>query len=200
MPDSYLNNEPQLLRQIANGDEQAFALLYHHYYEQLYPFVSKFADSQANAEEILQETFIRVWLYRDKLDSIDNFRAWLFKVSSRESLGYLRDKLHNRERLNRFSDSIRATSDNYTPEEMLHLGALKKLIKEAVQAMPEQRGKIYSLSRDRGLKAEEIATLLGISVQTVHNVLSTALKDIREHLKRGGYAFPAIIYLTLNIL
>ena len=69
-------------RCIAEGDESAFTDLFNHYYPALRPFIWKFTGSQTDSEEILQETFIRIWLNRDKLPEIDNMRNWIFTIAA----------------------------------------------------------------------------------------------------------------------
>lgn len=199
MADDLLHNEKDLLTRIADGDEEAFALIYHHYYPLLYPFVSKLTNSPPDTIEILQETFIRVWLARDKLPAIDNFRAWIFKVSSRENLTYLKNALHHQEKLNRYGSQYREVRHADTPDELLHSTAIARLVREAVYNMPQQRRQIYQMSRDRGMKPNEIAETLSISKNTVHNVLSTALREIREHLKASGYSIPLLLHIWLKI-
>jgi RNA polymerase sigma-70 factor (family 1) len=192
-------NERELLLSIAAGDEPAFSLLYHHYYPLLRPFAGRVACSVADTEEIIQETFIRVWLYRDKLPEIEHFRAWLFKVASRENLTYLRKKLPVM--LEADGPAAETTGTPvHTPFQCLQAAEVKHLISEAIALLPEQRRKIFRMSRDEGMTATEIAAALSVSVQTVHNTVTTALKQIRDYLEAHGYIVPSLIYLLVQIV
>jgi len=73
--------DSQLFSRIAAGDEEAFATLFHRYTPQLSPFLVSIVKSEADAREILQETFLKCWLNRDKLDGVDNPGAWLNTVA-----------------------------------------------------------------------------------------------------------------------
>ncbi|SEW43473.1 RNA polymerase sigma factor [Chitinophaga arvensicola] len=192
-------NEQALLLSVSAGDEHAFSLLYHHYYQLLRPFVWKLTRSATDTEEIIQETFIRVWLYRDKLPEIINFRAWIFKVTSRENLTYLRKKLPAMATADEDTDTSAQAPVN-TPFQSLQAAEVKQLISEAINQFPDQRRKIFRMSRDEGMTAAEIAAALSISVQTVHNTVTTALKQIRDYLEAHGYIIPSLIYLLLHLL
>lgn len=137
-------------------------------------------------QEILQETFFKVWMNRDKLPEIENFRAWVFKIASREYLFMLRKKLNYNKRLDAYSASGAANTPS-TPFEMTHLQEIKRTVNQAIDQLSPQRRTIYEMSRKQGLKIEEIATQLSISPQTVKNVLHTVLKLIRDHLVSAGF-------------
>lgn len=187
-------NEPELLQRIATGCEAAFAAVFHHYYKRLVPFVRKHTNNETETEEIIQHVFIRVWVNRDKLPEIRHFQAWLFKVASREFLLFLRKKMADDRLLTYVQNSI-PVSD--TPQDKTQLNEIQKLIREAVLKQPEQRRRIYMMSRDEGLKIAEIAKALGISPNTVKNALTTTLKQIREHIAMHGYLITIVTLLSL---
>ena len=82
-----------LLVSIAEGDEQAFLVLFERYAPLIRPFARHITQSEKDAEDIIQETFIRVWLYRDKLAEIHNVKSWIYTVAARECMRYMRQKL-----------------------------------------------------------------------------------------------------------
>jgi len=194
-----IHTEKQLLDDISIGDEAAFGIIYQRYYLQLKPLIGRYTHSDSETEEILQETFIKLWLNRDKLATIQNFRAWIFKIASREYLMYIRKKLHYEKKLNLLAgNAISHRCD--TPLELTSLHEVKNRLKEAISRMPQQRRTIYEMSRNQGLKAEQIAEQLSITSRTVKNVLSTSSKYLREYLIAEGHGPFIIIYLMLNIL
>ncbi len=185
--------ENDIRNRIAEGDETAFTELFGHYYSILLPFVSRFTRSEADAEEVLQETFVRVWLSREQLPDIDNLRSWIYTIASRQCLMVLRANLNNKKKINALYQQ--------SPTEQVHdsasLAEITRLVGEAVSQMPSQRQRIYRLSREAGLKPQAIAAELSLSVSTVKNVLVLALKEIRSHLAESGHVFP-LIYLLLH--
>ncbi|HEY4207320.1 MAG TPA: RNA polymerase sigma-70 factor [Puia sp.] len=179
-------NERQLLSEVAEGNERSFTLLYHHYYNRLFPYFSKFTGNPLHAEEILQGTFMRVWMNRDKLSEIENFQAWVHKIATRENLSLLRREMLAARKLTQFA-SFRSSAPGYDRSAVIEAEELERQVREIVEQMPEQRKKIYQLSREAGYKPPEIAEILNISQSTVHNSLTTALKQIRARLSKIGY-------------
>lgn len=193
-----LTDPSELLLRISEGDERAYAVFFEHYYARLRPFVIKFTKSETDAEEVLQETFVRVWLYRDRIAQVENPDVWIRKVASRECLSFLRRNLSDRKSLTDISDNQDFTDQSsQTPHEMLDLDEVHSLIRRAVEKMPAQRRKIYQLSRDEGLKPAEIAEKLGLSVSTVKNVLSASLKEIRTFLIASDVDLGTFVWAML---
>jgi RNA polymerase sigma-70 factor (family 1) len=176
---SIAHNEKLLFCRVAEGNEQAFGMLFNLFLPKLYPFIVKFTRSEVAAQEIIQETFIRVWLNRDKLDEIENPGGWLYRVASNECYSYARKKAL----YNKFSNDITtATEPMSVAQEEMDLKELNRLIHEAVNKLPPQRKKIFHMSRNQGKSIPEIASELQLSPNTVKNALVTSLRSIREYL------------------
>jgi len=181
-----VENERSLFRQVAEGDEKAFSSLFNLFLPRLYPSVIKLTKSESAVEEIIQETFIKVWLNRDKLGEMENPGGWIFRVASNQCYDYLRARALNDQLF--VSTAIEPGGINIT-HEWLDLKEVKRLIESAVSDLPEQRKKIYMLSRHQGKTIPEIAEILQLSPHTVKNALVTSLKFIREYLVRHGVTF-----------
>jgi len=188
--------EKELCMRIADGDEEAFASLFNRYYPLLRPFILKFTHSADKTEEMLQETFMRVWLNRDQLPEIDNLQAWIFTIASRQCLQAIRTELNHRKKLAALQ--IRESGlDANTPLDATQLAEISRLISQAVNNMPPQRQRIYRMSREQGLKPAAIAEALSLSVTTVKNALVAALKDIRHHLGAAGHTISLVFILIM---
>ena len=197
IPENLSDKEKELFYQVAEGDEEAFSDLFNLFLPKLHPFIVKFLKSEPAAEEVIQETFIRVWLNRDKLGEIENPGGWLYKVASNECYNYLRKTATQ----NKFLQTIHAKPEAVrTTYEWVDLKDLKRLIGEAVEQLPLQRKRIYQMSRDQGKTIPEIAEALQLSPNTVKNALVTALKFIREYLSKHGIVFLLIYCLQNNNL
>jgi len=183
------------LQGISDGDEKAFAILFNHYYPLIRPFVWKFTQSARDTEEILQETFIKIWLHRYKMTEIGHLRAWIFKIASRECLYILRKNLHYRQKMAALQQESGIVNLEETPAELVQVAEISRIVQKAVAQMPVQRKRIYQMSRDEGMKPGEIAEALSLSVSTVKNVLSTSLKYIRDRLVAAGHFFLLVCLL-----
>ena len=181
-----MDNEIALFRQVAEGDERAFSSLFNLFLPKLYPSIIKLTKSESAVEEVIQETFIKVWLNRDKLGEMENPGGWVFRVASNQCYDYLRSRALNDKLF--VSTAIEPAGVNIT-REWLDLKEVKRLVESAVNDLPEQRKKIYILSRRQGKTIPEIAEILQLSPHTVKNALVTSLKFIREYLIRHGVTF-----------
>lgn len=185
----------QLFLQVADGDERAFETLFNAFLPKLHPFIIKFIKSELAAQEIIQETFIRVWISRDKLSEIDNPGGWLYKVASNECYSYLRKSILNNKFFNPLTfepEPVNSTHESFALKE------LNRLIGEAINKLPAQRKRIYQMSRVEGKSIPEIAALLNISPNTVKNTLVATLKFIREYLAKYGVIFILLLLAQKN--
>lgn len=174
--------EKELLHRVAGGDEIAFRQIFHHYHRILRPFVVKLTRSDLAAEEVLQEVFLKIWLYREKLALVENPKAYIVRIVSNESLNYLRLQAKN----NRLFEEIgQIPAQEYSsPEQTLSYRETEQLIQEAVRQMPAGCQQVYRLSREEHKRIPEIASALNLSDSTVKNQLVKALKIIRLYIAR----------------
>lgn len=191
---SNADKEHVLIDKIVGGDEQAFSVLFFKYLPVLHVFAAKFTKSEDAAEEIIQDSFLRLWLNRDKLAEVDNVRAYLYKYVSNECLSYLRKKLREERVVDTFMAKQQNSHNNTV--ETINLNEVTKIIAIAIEKLPDQRKNIYQLSRRDGKTIPEIAEILNISPNTVKNALVIALKSIRIHLDQHGivFFFPMVFF------
>lgn len=186
MHPSIPQDEKRLAEQITQGDEAAFSSLFYAYVDILRPFIMKLTRSAADTEEVIQETFIRLWMSRDKLEEVRSLYAWIYTIAANECYRYLKKRSSRENGLSALGvpgDSDASVLDG------LHLKEVHQLIKEAVGQLPAGRRRIYQMSRDEGMKIPEIAKRLRLSPNTVKNTLVTALRFIREYLAKRGHEF-----------
>jgi RNA polymerase sigma-70 factor (ECF subfamily) len=184
LPSTQLHTDHDLFIRIAAGDETAFRELYDRYSSRLYGLALRMTRSPQDSEEILQETFLNLWAYKDKLSSVLDPPAYLFTTAYNKIYASLRhiagDARLLQELISRIQDG-----DNQTLER-LEFKESEALIKEAVDKLPPQRKLVYQLSRQEGLDYDQIAKRMGISRNTVRNHLVEALNDIRAWLQKSA--------------
>jgi len=186
-----------LFRRIATGDEGAFAELFRRYDKRIYPFVLKMIRTEAHAEEITQEIFIKIWRHREKLGLIDQPEAYILTISARHTLDHIKKRLNENKMLRRFSAAQDKTHND--TEESLLLRDKEALIWQAVDQLPPQQKAVYLLSRQQGLSYDQIAQELALSPNTVRNHLVKALQFMRQWLKRHD-TLPAVLLACTNLL
>lgn len=188
-----MHNEKELLRRIADGDETAFSTLYTQYDRLLYSFLWKLTKSSDTAEEIVQETFLRVWLNRDKFPEVEHPRAYIFRIASNIAATWLGRRFIAQKAIDAHQCEQPAGTDEV--QEALALKDLSTLVARIIAEMPEQRRQIYLLHREAGLRSQEIADQLGLSPSTVRNTIATAIRFIREKLAESGYGLSILLLL-----
>jgi len=193
MDSSPLYNEQALFISISEGDEAAFSTCYSEYGRTLLPFLVKLVGSRDSAEEIIQEVFLKVWLYRDRLAEVDNPKGWLFRVAANTGRNWLKKKMIAEQKILEHQRQWEAP-DSLAPEQV-DLKSIAGVVQRTILSFPPQRKLIYQMSREEGLKPGEIADRLQLSVSTVKNTLLSALKTIRENIEEAG--FWGTIFLIL---
>lgn len=188
-----LDNEAHVLKKIAHGDERSFAELFHWYSKPLAEFVFKLTDSVEVTEEIIQDSFIKIWLKREMLPDIQNFSGYLYILCRNETFLVLKKM------------AAKSVSHAVFEKDALHELALeeldnpaddyRKLIEMAVDKLPEQQRKVYKMSRYDRLKHEEIAKALQLSPETVKKHIQLAVQFIRKDVN-GRMDISIILVLT----
>lgn len=187
--------EKELLLRIAEGDERAFKELFSIYIPFLLPTVLKLVKESSIADDILQEVFMRIWLYRDKLPLVESPRSWVLKIAYNRVFSYKAGQEKYSFHLRRIADGQARTSQE-TEEELAYQG-LKRLLGEAVERLPPQQRKVYQLSRDNGMSLQQVADYLDLSIQTVKNTLGKAMQSIRVYIEvAGDPASLVLIFLS----
>lgn len=179
-------NEKELLVRIAEGDEGAFSILFEAYLDRLKPFIEKLTASPDDTREIIQETFVRIWLSRDKLQHVEQPAAYIFRIAANQYHMYIRRRLSQERAVSGYEATVPLSSN--TTENTLRLNELNRLVQDAISRLPEKRRRIFQMSRNEGMSIREIATALDLSPKTVKNTLFTALTNIRQYLAAAGEA------------
>ncbi|NLR62620.1 sigma-70 family RNA polymerase sigma factor [Chitinophaga polysaccharea] len=195
--DNNTGHELALFRQIAMGDEAAFASLFHLYVPKIKPVITQIIRVEGPEKDIIQEIFLGIWLGREKLNEVAVPHNWIFKMVYYRCYTWL-ERQGVRNKAVHIMGLKNPLVSNFT-EENLSFSETAMLVKQAIQQLPPQAKKIYMLSREGGLKITEIASQLDLSPQTIKNSLVRSLKSIREFLVEHGVILPLIL-LEMGIL
>ena len=154
----------------------------------------QFLDNENDCQEVLQETFIRVWLHRDQLQHIEFLSAYIKKIASRQCFTLLHNKAIRQKK--ETDAAIDDTGIDQT-EEIISYKEAHKILQEAVSILPPKRRLIYEMSRSKGMNSREIADELGLSTSYVRNSLSASQETIRDHFKKAGkIILAALVFLA----
>lgn len=189
-------DEHLLVRQFKQGNHHAFKLLYEKYAPKLFGFSRKYLNSHEDAEEIVQEVFLKIWEKRNNIDDSQSFSAYVIQAAKHRIFNGFRKKVNEQAYLDfiLFADN---SSFNFTDLEVEYR-EVKQKVEEAISSMPAKRQEIFRLSREAGLKNKEIAEKLQISIKTVENQMGQALKYLREQL--SDYHEMMCLFLLLQMI
>jgi len=172
------DSDLDLLARIRKGDARALGVTLERYWTQVVRHAAAILGSATDAEDVAQETFVRLWERRESWKLEGSVRGLLFMISRNLSLD------ERRRRLTHARASLRAAGVSHlpTPEEHLIGSELHRAYTHALERLPERRRDVYLLVRRHGLSHQEVAQTLGLSPQTVANHVRLALVDLRKTL------------------
>ena len=178
-----------------NNDDHAFGQLYMSYIHNLQQFANSIIKNHELAEEIVSDVFLKIWQNRANLPRIENFKLYLYISTRNTALNYL--SRHFRKEIVSLDEmSLNIPTVSYNPENLMITSEVVKKIEFAIQNLPLRCRLIFKLAKEDGLKYNDIAKLLNISVKTIDNQMAIALKKISSaisfefkrnpnHLSRG---------------
>ena len=172
-------NEKELLLQLANGSEKAFTAIFYHYRGKLYHYIFTITSSREMAEDTVHDVFLKIWNARQKLASIENMNAYLYRVCHNEVISGLRRMAKETLILAELQQESMLFLTDVDPASQREIRAS---IQQAVNKLSPQQRKIFLLSRQDGLKHKQIAEQLGVSINTIKTHLGQALRFLREEV------------------
>lgn len=180
-----VSNERELVLLLMHDDENAFKALYHLYSGRLLGYLKKLSGTEDFALEILQETFVRVWNNRSRIDPEKPFRSYLFSIAA--NLVY--DLYRKAARDKKLRAALQNSYVSYIcdhPEESVYSEENTRLLREAIQALPPKRREIFQLIKIEERSYDEVSKLLKVSTSTINDHIVKATKSIRERLLRSS--------------
>lgn len=187
------DDQKELFRKLAEGDEFAFRQIFHFYNKLLQPFAVKLTRSPQAAEEVLQEVFLKVWAHRSKLAEVDDPKAYIIRIVSNESINYIQALAKHR--CLTIETPQMLVDGAPSPEQSFSYRETEARLQQAVDQLPMACRQIYRMSREQYKRIPEIASELNLSHNTVKNQLGKALRSIRLHI---GNILPAFVLWLLS--
>lgn len=186
--------ERELLGKIAQGDQKAFTVLFDHYQAMIYAYSIKLTRSKTQAEEIVQDIFIKIWLNRENIQRIENLGAYLNRATRNQCYTALRKIAADALKIVELTEHNIPCGNNTEHRTLYNESA--KLLKDVVDTLPPQRKLVYTLCHEQGLKYDEVAAKLNISPGTVHKHMKLALSAIRAHF--NGMDAMLLVLILMN--
>jgi RNA polymerase sigma-70 factor (ECF subfamily) len=171
----------------------SFESLFQTHHKSLCSLAYNIVGDKDAAKDIVQDVFFKLWKNRNEIDFGGKIRNYLFRATSHASLNYLR---FNKKILHLSNaDELESLHLSPSSDEQTLYSELEVRVRKAIDKLPPKCKAIYLMSRHEGLKYQEIADTLEISLKTVENQMGIALQKLREELK--PFITPGFIVLLL---
>lgn len=174
--------EKELIEQIKNGNNLAFAVLYDFYWQRVYNFTKLYISSSDAISEVVQDVFVKFWEARHLLENEKSVEGFLFIVTRNIIFNKERDKI----REDMFKLTVMRSLENevqpYNQEDEMVADELREYIDRLIAVLPERQREMFLLNREENMTYREIAIRYGISEKAVERHIRLALKFLKENL------------------
>lgn len=192
------NNNTDLLAAFHKGESQAEKQVFQQYFKPLCLYSSTITGQLQASEDIVAESFAKAWARRGEFATLDNLKAFLYRIVRNGSLnhaeGERRQRLHH-ERL-RYMSGVDGVEEEVSALEILRVELLQAIYAE-MEHLPDRCGQIFKLIFIEHLTTDEIAARLSINVQTVRTQKARAIQLIRTELLRKNRVPALLIFASM---
>jgi len=164
-------------QQIRQRNMPAFESYYKEHLKEYFLVAYKFVRSVPISQEIVNDVFLKIWEDAGKIVIESSLRAYIYKAVVNRSI----NALNKQEKEQQHRRALALQPQAFYEEKQLETNELKVQLYKAIDNLPDQCKKVFQLSRFEGLKQQEIADKLGISIKTVKNHITQALKTLARH-------------------
>lgn len=187
MPFNSNHTDEELFRRVQSDDENAFAELYNRYWNRLLSRAIIQLTSTQDAEDVLHDVFVSLWNRRDKIVLRYSFHTYIASILKYEIINRLAER--KKKNAAAIEERLQEELPDDSVFEQLKFQELQQRLERSVQQLPEKCQLVFRLSRDEGLKVNEIAHALHISPKTVQNHINHALHVLRSALNNFLFFF-----------
>jgi RNA polymerase sigma-70 factor, ECF subfamily len=176
-----LTEDHSLGKRIIEGDNEAFSIVFRHYYVDFVLFAATFVKNRQAAEEIVEEVFIRLWENRETIVITTSLRSYLLRSIQNRCIDFIRHvRIMDEYQINwrHHPELLENDTENY----ILH-SELEEDLKKALGKIPEEVRTVFTMNRFEGMTYAEIALKLDVSVRTVEVRIGKALSLLKHYLK-----------------
>lgn len=183
------DSDERLMKRYADGDERAFQVLFQRYGQRLYNYFLQHLGNREQAEDLLQDCFIRLIRSRDQYRPDNRFKGWIFTIAA----NLLRDRYRQKGREQRRREAISGAAEipggaasPLPPDITVEQSEVNALLTRALQQLPEAQRHVIILAKYQGFSFEEIGQMLGCSGSAAKQKGYRAMQQLKEILIKSG--------------
>ena len=172
-------DEHIILKKLRDGDSEALDILYLRYASKVRDFAFRLLKDRTDAEDVTHDIFLKIWEQRRGLGNILSFRGYLFRMT--------RNAVFNAYKHRQVEAGAAESPAAPQTDDRVSTADLLEMIDLAVRNMPEQRRRVFCMSRYENMSYNDIAEALNISPKTVQYHISGALAELRKLLSAMAF-------------
>jgi RNA polymerase sigma-70 factor (ECF subfamily) len=176
-------SDEELMLNVRKGDMAAFEALYDRYQKRLFHFILRFAGQRSLAEDILQETFLRLLIRRKSYRKGSRFSTYLFTIARNLCLDALKSWERRHLLLSQEEEIERAADKSKGPDKILEETETAKIIQNAIEALPADQREVLILNKYSALAYDEIARIVNSTPAAVKQKAYRAMQSLKQRLK-----------------
>lgn len=169
----------QIVQEIREGNEESFRKVFHAYYESLCHYAYTLLRDMDEAEDVVQSMFVKIWEKRHTLVITHTMKSYLYKSIYHQCV----NQFDHRAVRTKFQERSQIEKSSAVQHPEVFPNELEERMAAAIQSLPKQCRTIFMMSRYQEMKYAEIAKELDISINTIENQISKALRVLRAHFK-----------------
>lgn len=173
------HKESELLQNVSTGSTEAFRRLYYLWEPALSSYLFQVTKSKELTSEIVQDVFLKIWMTRETLHEIKNFKAYLFVISKNQAINALKKSIVELEKFKIFAENPHLYEDEVDEKKEYQYS----LIDEAIDQLPARQKEVFLMHRYDRMTYQEIADRLGIGKESVKSHLSIGIKAVKSNLQ-----------------
>ena len=188
------NDDYELVNRLKNGEQEAFERLFKKYHDKLFYFSFRYLRSKEEAEELVQDIFMKIWEIKEDINPFYSFNNYLFTIARNTLFNIHRKKIN----VKAYKDYLVHFFVEYSQDatDVPQFNDTKEYIDRCIAELPDQQKKVFRLSRFEGLSYKEISEMLNISSRTVEAHIRLAMKSIKSKLKNERI-FALLLFLEV---
>ncbi len=188
--------EQQLITLLRGNSQFAFEQLFERYSQKLYRFSFSYLKSETEAEEIVQDVFLKLWENRAKLKNETSFQSYLFTIAFNAIRKYFNKKIKDEQFRTNIIESL--SEENPSIENNLNYEALVTKLDKLIDEMPERRKEIFLKRKKEGKSIRDIANEMYISPKTVENQITEAMNFLKKEFGNDRVSGMLFFFVFLD--
>ncbi|WP_276369404.1 RNA polymerase sigma-70 factor [Chryseolinea sp. H1M3-3] len=169
----------RIIQEIREGNKESFQRVFHKYYEGLCQYAFTILRDMDDSEDVVQSMFIKIWEKRESLIITHTLKGYLFKAVYHQCV----NQIDHRAVRTKFQEISLVEKPNEVQQPEVFPNELEERVIAAINTLPPQCRTIFMMSRYKEMRYVEIANALNLSINTIENQMSKALRILREYLK-----------------